>query len=250
MRQGFMQSGVEDRGLLLDPRTKLLLLITMTVFVLGGAGSTVLWFINPCLCILPLVLLLSSKKFKTAVIYVVVYSTMYFLFYYFGPKTTGIVNFLLLGTAGILTRFMPGIMMGIYVVSTTTVSEFTAAMLRMHVSEKLIIPLSVMFRFFPTVADEFSSINAAMRMRGVSFGGKNAGKMLEYRLIPLLTCSSKIGEELSAAALTRGLGGDVRRTNVCDIGFRFQDVIMMLVCAVPFVLLAISGLGIYEVSGF
>ena len=31
---------------------------------------------------------------------------MYFLFYYFGPKTTGIVNFLLLGTAGILTRFM------------------------------------------------------------------------------------------------------------------------------------------------
>ncbi len=250
MRQGFMQSSVEDRGLVLDPRTKLFLLITMTVFVLGGAGSTALWFINPCLCILPLVLLFSSKNFKTAALYVVVYSIMYFLFYYLGPKTTGIVNFLLLGTTGVLTRFMPGIMMGAYVVSTTTVSEFTAAMLRMHVSEKLIIPLSVMFRFFPTVADEFSSINAAMRMRGVSFGGKNAGKMLEYRLIPLLTCSSKIGEELSAAALTRGLGGDVRRTNVCDIGFHFQDIIMILVCAIPFILLALSGFGIYEVSGF
>jgi energy-coupling factor transport system permease protein len=250
MHQGFMQASIEDRGLILDPRTKLLLLITMTVFVLGGAGSTELRFVNPCLCILPLVLLISAKKYKTSAIYVVVYLTMYFLFCYFGPKTTGILNFLLLGTAGIITRFMPSIMMGVYVLSTTTVSEFTAAMLRMHLSEKLIIPLSVMFRFFPTVADEFSSINAAMKMRGVSFGGKNAGKMLEYRLIPLMTCSSKIGEELSAAALTRGLGGDVRRTNVCDIGFHFQDVVMIFVCAVPFVLLALSGLGIIEVSSF
>ncbi len=236
MRQSIMQSDIENRGLLLDPRTKLLLLITMAAFVLGGAGSDKLWFLTPCLCLLPLVLLFSSKKYKTATIYVVVYFVMYFAFHYFGPRTTGILNFLLLGMAGIITRFMPSIMMGIYVVSTTTVSEFTAAMLRMHVSEKLIIPMSVMFRFFPTVADEFSSINAAMRMRGVSFAGKNAGKVLEYRLVPLLTCSTKIGEELSAAALTRGLGGNVRRTNVCDIGFHVQDFIIILVCIIPFVI--------------
>jgi len=71
--------------------------------------------------------------------------------------------------------------------------------------------------------------------RGVSFGGKSAGKMLEYRLVPLLTCSSKIGEELSAAARTRGLGGNVRRTNVCEIGFHVQDFIVILACAIPFV---------------
>lgn len=247
MRQGIMQPSIEDRGLLLDPRTKLLLLVTMTVFVLGGAGNNELWILTPCLCIFPLVLLLFAKKYKSAAAYIVVYLFMYFLFHYFGPKTTGILNFLLLGTAGIITRFMPGIMMGVYVVSTTTVSEFTAAMLRMHVSDKLIIPMSVMFRFFPTVADEFSSINAAMRMRGVSFGGKNAGKMLEYRLIPLMTCSTKIGEELSAAALTRGLGGDVRRTNVCEIGFHIQDAVMILLCAIPYVLLVLSW---FEVSIF
>ena len=77
-------------------------------------------------------------------------------------------------------------------------------MLRLHLSEKIIIPLSVMFRFFPTVMDEAASINAAMRMRGIYMGGKNVGKMLEYRLVPLMTCCVKIGEELSAAALTRG----------------------------------------------
>ena len=78
-------------------------------------------------------------------------------------------------------------------------------MLRMHLSEKIIIPLSVMFRFFPTVMDEAASINAAMKMRGIHIGGKNAGKMLEYRLVPLMTCCVKIGEELSAAALTLSL---------------------------------------------
>jgi energy-coupling factor transporter transmembrane protein EcfT len=244
MHQSIMQSAIENRGLLLDPRTKLLLLITMATFVLGGAGSDNLRYLAPCLCIAPLVLLLSSKKYKAAATYVIVYLSMYFTFHYFGPRTTGIVNFLLLGTAGIVTRFMPSIMMGAYVVSTTTVSEFTAAMLRMRVSEKLIIPMSVMFRFFPTVTDEFSSINAAMRMRGVNFGGTNAGKMLEYRLVPLLTCSSVIGEELSAAALTRGLGGDVRRTNVCVIGFHIQDIIVILLCLLPFVIIMLPLFGI------
>ena len=76
-----------------------------------------------------------------------------------------------------------------------------------------------MFRFFPTVGEEASSISDAMRMRGISFGGNHPGKMLEYRLIPLMTCSVKIGDELSAAALTRGLGADVKRTNICKMDF-------------------------------
>ena len=91
----------------------------------------------------------------------------------FADKLSGLSYFLILGTSGILTKFMPSIMMGLYVVSTTTISEFTAAMQRMNVGEKLIIPLSVMFRLFSTIADEFDSVNAAMRMRGVSFGGQH-----------------------------------------------------------------------------
>lgn len=36
--------------------------------------------------------------------------------------------------------------------------------------------------------------------------------MLEYRLVPLMVSVVKIGDELSAAALTRGLGAPVKRT--------------------------------------
>ena len=44
---------------------------------------------------------------------------------------------------------LPGFIMGDYLVSTTTVSEFVAAMERMRVPQKVVIPVSVVFRFFP-----------------------------------------------------------------------------------------------------
>lgn len=243
MRGSFLQVSTDHRGLVFDPRTKLLLLITMSTFVLGGIAGEKLSFLLPCFCVLPFVLLLTARKYKTAALYFILYTGSYLLNLLATPHLTGFPAFLVLGCAGILTRFMPSMMLAVYVVSSMTVSEFTAAMQRLHLSEKIIIPMSVMFRFFPTVADEFSSINAAMKMRGIAFGGKNAGKMLEYRLIPLMTCTVKIGDELSAAALTRGLGGTVKRTNVCKIGFHAQDVIAILFCAgcFGFLILDVAG---------
>lgn len=112
-----------------------------------------------------------------------------------------------------------------------------------YMLKQIVIPLSVMFRFFPTVGEEASSISDAMRMRGISFGGNHPGKMLEYRLIPLMTCSVKIGDELSAAALTRGLGADVKRTNICKIGFRFVDYIVLLGCIITLAYLLLVKIG-------
>lgn len=244
MGKGILQTSVQNRGLVLDPRTKLLLLFTMAVFVLGYMGGEKLQLLTPIFCILPTVFLLTAKKYKTAIGYILIYSASFLAFMLWGNKTSGILNFLLLGICGILARFLPCMMMGAYMISTTTVSEFTAAMQRMHLSEKIIIPLSVMFRFFPTVIDEFVSINAAMKMRDIRIGGRNFSKMFEYRIVPLMTCCVKIGEELSAAALTRGLGGTVHRTNICRIGFHIQDILVILLCLVPLVILLLQTMGI------
>lgn len=239
-----LQADVENRGIVLDPRTKMLLLIDMAVFVIGGAGGNLLQPLAPVFCTVPLILLLSAKQYKKGIIYTIVYSLAYISYSLWGNSFTGPLNSLLLGTTNILTRFLPSIMMGVYLVSTTTVSEFTSAMSKLHISETIIIPLSVMFRFFPTVIDEFSSINAAMKMRDIRFGGKNVGKILEYRIVPLMVCTAKIGEELSAAALTRGLGGKVKRTNVCQIGFRIQDIIIIILCLVPYIMMILKALKI------
>lgn len=234
MNVGLLQPDMDHRGVIFDPRTKMLLLLTIAVFVLGGSGGPAIDRLAPLFCAIPCILFLMSGKWRPALIYAVVYAAAYVSFAYVGPRTTGIVNFLLLAICGILSRFLPGVMAGTYLIETTTVSEFTAAMNRMRVTDKITISLSVMFRFFPTVIDEFSSINMAMRMRDIRFGGKRAGKMIEYRMVPLMVCSARIGEELNAAALTRGLGGPVRRTNICRIGFHLQDIVLILLCLVPY----------------
>lgn len=244
MSRGILQADVKNHGIVLDPRTKLLLMFTMAVFVLGYTGGEELQFLAPFFCLIPTIAFISAKKISLAAVYTAIYSLSLAVIFLWGGKTSGILNFLILGICGILSRFLPCMMMGTYLVSTTTVSAFTAAMERIHLSEKIIIPLSVMFRFFPTVVDEARSVNAAMKMRDIRLGKAGIFKILEYRIVPLMVCCVKIGEELSAAALTRGLGGTVRRTNICKIGFHVQDWIVILFCMIPFVFLILHFMGI------
>lgn len=227
MKRELMRSGESNSVIPLDPRTKLLMLLMMAVFVLGGAGGNRM---NPLVLILtgiPFVLLLLEGQIKTALVFLILYLTGFLANTYLTSMTGGVVKFLILAYSGIFQRVLPGIMMGIMALSSTTVSEFVAAMERMHVTDKITIPLSVMFRFFPTVGEEFTAINRAMAMRGIKGTTAGVGKNVEYRFIPMMTCSVKIGEELSAAALTRGLGSPVKRTNICRIGFHIQDYVLI-----------------------
>lgn len=216
------------RGLLLDPHTKLLMLST------GNSG--VMNIVKPVLSVLPFILLLTEGRWKTALKYLVLYAVCFALERVALYCLSGLPAFLLLAVCAIMTRFAPGIMMGAFLIASTSVSDFMAAMKRMYVSEKIVIPLSVIFRFFPTIGEENAAITDAMRMRGIRFGGKHPGKMVEYRLIPLMISVVKIGDELSAAALTRGLGAPVQRTDICKIGFHWQDIVMILICIAGFAL--------------
>ena len=228
---------------LLDPRTKMLLLTFVSVFVLGNAGGVYSNEFRFILNYIPLFFLLASGRIGTFIKGFSLYAAGYLLQFFAAPHIHGTLGFLCLAIIGIFLRFLPGVLTGMYVVSTTTVSEFICAMERMHIPQVITIPLSVMFRFFPTVGEEVSSINKAMAMRDIKFGGKKVFKMIEYRLIPMISCSVKIGQELSAASLTRGLGGPEKRTNICKIGFGWEDflVFFLLIGGVAYTILRACG---------
>ena len=229
MADGLVLKGTgTKKGLVLDPRTKIFLLIIMSVFSLGGAGGEYNGTISAILSVIPIILLIGTAKWKSAFCCIALYSAVYAVNALLLDRVSGLLFYILLIFSGIFGRFLPCIVTGYYTVQTTTVSEFISAMERMHVTEKITIPFAVMFRFFPTVSEEMSAIKDAMDMRGISIGGKHSGKFFEYRMIPLMICSVKIGEELSAASLTRCLGGPVKRTNICKIGFHFWDYAVFL----------------------
>jgi len=231
--QGLFAADHKGRGLVLDPRTKLFAMLTIIIFVLGGVGIRMPEWMATGLALLPFVLLLTAGSWKRALICLTGFAAAWCLTAFGMAGIHGTLRYLVMMICLLILRVMPSLAMGAYIFSSTTVSEFIAAMHRMHVTDKIIIPFSVMFRFFPTVTEEFFSINSAMRMRDIRIGAKNAGKLVEYRLVPLMVCSVRIGEELSQAALTRGLAPGRKRTNVCRIGFALQDLVLILICLIP-----------------
>ncbi len=231
--QGKLMQSVGSGRFRLDPRTKLLLMVLVNFAVFGNRSVFIMIIISA----IPILLLLLSGKPKAALRCALAYAASAAANTYLVPITHGVLNIFVVMIAGMFYRLMPALIMGYYVIATTTVSEFIASMERMRVTKKIVIPLSVMFRFFPTVREESKAISDAMRMRGLrlSAGGwKKPMAMLEYRLVPLLMSSVKIGDELSAASLTRGLGSPVRRTNICRIGFGVPDFALTAVAVCAF----------------
>ena len=219
---------------LLDPRTKLLLLFTSSVFVVGNAGEKQMMVFYWILVFLPVFLLFIEKEWKAGIVAIAVYIGSFYAQMALQHDLTAFESALAL-ILYIITKILPTVILARYIVKTTKVSEFLAAMNRLHVTDKLTIPVSVIFRFFPTVVEESRSINDAMRMRGIEMGAKKATEAVEYRIVPLIASCSIIGEELSAAAMTRGLDVGKKRSCIWNIRFGLFDFIIIALCLSCFI---------------
>ena len=222
----------------LDPRTKLFLAVVANSIILSApiAYSALMFAV-------PAVLLLFERKWRFVLIFFSVYLTAALGFEHLKTMDVGRVGTLGVSTMMIVSRMMPIGIVLYYVMQTTKVNEFMAGMSRMHVPNKVTIPLTVMIRFFPTVFDEARAIGHAMRMRGIRLFSlrtlRNPFSILEYRLVPLLVSITKIGDELSIAAVTRGLSPETRRTCIATIGFRVQDVVVFVYCIAVIVIFSL-----------
>lgn len=218
-----------NSGIKLDPRTKLYILIIMNIIVISSRDFGALAFIKPVLSAVPLLLLMAERKNKAAVMYFIIYLISYMATIWFG-HLTGILGMLLALFSGMSLRWVPCGMMGYYMIVSTGVNEFLVAMDRLKVPNKITIPFAVIFRFFPTVIEEYKSIKSAMQLRGVGFvsGSGNIVTILEYRMVPLIMSIVKIGNDLTAAAMTRGLSSDEKRSHICRIGFGIADVCLLV----------------------
>ena len=216
----------------LDPRSKLLILVLFSVVVMIDVVDGPAYIVRVIMTFIPVFLVCLEGKVHVGARFTVLFVAASLLQNYTQQNIAGIFKMLVLFLCYMITQFAPTIITVWYCISTTKISEFMAAMNCMHVPQGLSISIAVMMRFFPTLAEEYRFIRDAMKMRGIQFGGGKATKMITYRLIPLMFSSISIGDELSAAAVTRGLGAPVKRTNVCEIGFHIRDFLIIAVMGV------------------
>ena len=124
------------------------------------------------------------------------------------------------------------------VIATTRVNEFLAAMARLRCPRKLTIPLAVMLRYLPTIREDWRFIRDAMRLRDVSpslWGFLKAPAMTVNCLyVPLLTAASRAADELSIAAVTRGIENPKPRTCLVTVRMTAADWAVMVLFAAFF----------------
>lgn len=210
----------------IDPRTKLYMILIVSSIVMMSATTPLQWTVRIIVTLLPILLLISEKRYKSAFLFSALYAvSLGMTFFFLSEESTGIIKSLLTGYCGIIAQFLPAFITAWYVVRTTKIDEFMSAMEKMHMPDSITVSLAVVMRFFPTIKEEYESIRDAMKMRGIVFGG---ARMLEFRMIPLLFSCVNIGDELSAAAITRGLGEKVKRTSVVALKLHAVDYLMMI----------------------
>ncbi len=234
-----LRSKAGERSVRLDPRTKMVMLFAVsTVLLLGGNGGA-MCAVRTAMLLFPFGLLAISGRMHAAGLMLAAYLGSYALAAFAAPTLEGIANAITVATATVVSRFVPTLALAYFVFATTTVSEFMAAMGRMRIPDWIAIPLSVLFRFFPTLGQEARAINAAMRMRNITPISRGAS-YVENCLVPLMSCAVSIGEDLSAAALARGLGAPWPRTNTGSVGFALVDAVVIAVSLAATAALALS----------
>lgn len=212
----------------IDARTKFALL-----FGVGMSSLTFppFWLEAPTFALMALLLVL-NRKVKTSIKFTSVFLIMLLLDWTLSLKVGGGFAALLFSLVRLGRLMLPIFMAGILLMKTTSVSEFMLSFERMHLPNKLIIPLSVMFRFIPTISEEWHSIRDAMRFRGIGISVRSVltkpMMTLEYTMVPLLMSTATIADELAAASLSRGLDADTKRTCIEDVRLRPQDYLLIL----------------------
>ncbi len=220
----------------LDPRTKIFLLVILSFMVFNDAPL----YISGILVLIPFICLFCSNHKKTAIIYILVYVLAKYIQICLLPTATGLVSFILIAFSYTSSRMLPIILMGYYTLVSTKVSEFIASMERSGVPKDITIPVSVVFRYIPSVYEEIKSITNAMKMRGFGLNFKslrNPLKMVEFYMIPILISAVKTSDDLSAASLTRGFSSPKKRTHLVDAKFNIFDYLVIIV--------SLFGFGIY-----
>ena len=213
----------------MDPRAKLYLLLLANLMLLFHVGTGA----EAAATALCLLLFFLSGKARAGVRLSVLYFGLLAVDLFVVPRAGESVLLNLLSLVSVGVR----IITGAYAFSTTTVGELTAALRRMHLPESIIIPCAVVVRFFPTVGEDYRHIRAAMALRGIAAGRgallRHPVQSLEYILMPLLMNSNNVAQDLSAAALTKGIGLPGRHTCMTELRLTAWDFLYPALCTLP-----------------
>lgn len=116
-------------------------------------------------------------------------------------------------------RMLPCLMVGVLMLRRTPLRYLIVGLRKLHLPQNLIIAISVTLRYFPAIREEVGHIRDAMKLRNI-----RGLEKIECLVVPLMVSATGTAEELSAAAVTRGIENPVRKTSVVQLHASAADL--------------------------
>lgn len=230
---------MEKRAILvLDPRTKIFLVLAM------GASITILVpiYVEILSAALLAFLFVMNRQIKSAIKLMAVFLFLAGLTYL--PQDIPGVTSIVMPVGFMVRRFMMPIVAGNYLISSTPVGLLMNALEKLKLPFSVVITIAVMFRFFPTLKEEYGHIKNAMKMRGIGLNAVNVISKpiltLEYMMVPLLSSASRIGDELAAAGHTKGVDAPAKKVRYKTSRFTAADAFIFLYIIAVFIAAGIT----------
>ncbi|EPY2272880.1 energy-coupling factor transporter transmembrane component T [Clostridium sporogenes] len=207
------------KNLQMDPRTEIILIFIANI--VAFANSSV--YVETLIIVAISVLLLLCGCRKSSIKWITFYGALLFIQYYLIPVMPTFIAVMFSVLAIYARKLLPCMMIGELIIKTIPVRLIILSLQKWKIPQKIIIPLSITIRYFPAIKEEVTHIKEAMKMRKI----KGAIRRIECMYVPMLISAANTAEELSAAAITRGIENPAPKTSVVDIRFHIQDYICL-----------------------
>lgn len=157
-----------------------------------------------------------------------VYMTLLFLTLFFGRYQNlflGVVVFTLIA----MKKLFPIVFFASGIVSTSRFGQILFALQSFRLPKKIVIMLSIVFRFFPSFSRELMSNRNALKLRAYQSSGLTGrlNDLMFFSIIPLMRRAELVADELSQAAVLRGIENPVNRTSMFAASLKLEDLLAL-----------------------
>lgn len=210
---------MEKKQSIFDPRAGLWVLIAANIIAFSDHS---LW-VELILISLLLALMMGHGRFTMAVKWAAGYCALLVFQQVILPASPMIIATSFTIFATYTRRMFPCLMTGSLKLACTPLRYLIVGLRQLHIPQKLIVAVSVTLRYFPAIREEFGYIRDAMKLRDIRGFAR-----LECMVMPLMVSATETSEELSAAAVTRGIENPARKTSAVSLRLSLMDLLGML----------------------
>lgn len=207
------------KGIKIDARVKYLALVIGNIMCFTLAS----FVFEVAFVLLMIVLIAVQGHVVKAVKALLIYG--FLLCFYFLMQTVelGVIEVLIVVIL-VAKRVATIIFSAYLLLGTTSSQEMIGTMHKMYLPKAINLSLCVVIRYFPAFIEDIRQTSRAIKLRNV----KGIKKFTSYYM-PMLSSASRISDEITEAAITRGIENPCKRSSIFEYKLRLIDWFLMAV---------------------